>query len=241
MNPLQTYFPFGPPIGYAKLPKELVDDLNKGCDDIVKDKELSKSQDYSSYLVGQVEQELLIPKDIINKWSKWFVTQVRAYVTGDFNQLYLPEQSIVEASKEQVLQTISRTQINVQSAWYVRSFAGDYNPIHTHTACQLTCVGFLKVPDLSNERKKGGAERVGSGQVHTKYTPSGALEILSNSGFNEKAFFEHDRISFTPKVGNWYLFPSNLRHTAYPFKCDGERRSFSINMNINILKGETDK
>ena len=41
MKPLQTYFPFGPPIGYAELPKELVNDFNKGCDDIVKDKELS--------------------------------------------------------------------------------------------------------------------------------------------------------------------------------------------------------
>ena len=38
---LKTYFPFGPPIGYAKLPKELVNDLNKGCDDIIRNEELS--------------------------------------------------------------------------------------------------------------------------------------------------------------------------------------------------------
>ena len=42
MKSLQTYFPFGPPIGYAELPKELVNDLNKGCDDIIKDEEISK-------------------------------------------------------------------------------------------------------------------------------------------------------------------------------------------------------
>ena len=30
MKPLQTYYPFGPPIGYAELPKELVNDFNKG-------------------------------------------------------------------------------------------------------------------------------------------------------------------------------------------------------------------
>ena len=79
---MKTYFPYGPPIGYAKLPDELVNDFNKGCDNIVKDKELSKSEDWSHQLVGQVEQELLIPKDIINKWGKWFGTQVRAYVKG---------------------------------------------------------------------------------------------------------------------------------------------------------------
>ena len=95
MKPLQTYFPFGPPIGHAELPKELVNDFNKGCDDIVKDKELSKSVDWSHNLVGQVEQELLIPADIINKWGKWFGTQVREYISEYFNQLYIPNQNIL--------------------------------------------------------------------------------------------------------------------------------------------------
>ena len=233
MESLQTYFPFGPPIGYAELPKELVNDFNEGCDNIVRDKELSKSADYSHALVGQVEQELLIPEDIINKWGKWFGTQVRIYVTGYFNQLFIPNQNLLGASKEQIAQTISRTQINVQSAWYIRSFAGDYNPIHVHTDCELSCVGFLKVPDLSKERKKH--------KTDPNRSPAGALEILNNSGSNEKAFFENDRIGFVPKVGNWYLFPANLRHTVYPFRCDGERRSFSINMKTNIFKGATDK
>ena len=66
MTQLQTYFPFGPPIGHAVLLDELINDLNKGCDDIVKDEELAKSQDWSHNLVGQVEQELLIPREIFN-------------------------------------------------------------------------------------------------------------------------------------------------------------------------------
>ena len=227
MNSLQTYFPFGPPIGHAKLPKELVDDLNKGCDDIVDDKKLSKSADHSHALVGQVEQELLIPADIINKWGKWFGTQVRAYVSGYFNQFDIPEQNILTASKAQSSQAVSRTQISIKSAWYIRSFAGDYNPIHTHTDCELSCVGYLKVPDLSGERKKTPQ---GKG-------PNGVLEILNNTGSSDKSFYENDAIGFTPKIGNWYLFPANLRHAVYPFKSNGERRSFSINMNTNMFKG----
>jgi len=225
---MKTYFPFGPPIGHAILPDELVNDLNKGCDDIVKDKELSKSQDWSHQLVGQVEQELLIPKNIINKWGKWFGTQARAYVSGYFDQLSVPEQNIFAASKEQSLQAVNRIQVDVKSAWYIRSFAGDYNPIHTHTDCELTCVGFLKVPDLSGERKK---DRINNG----------VLEIVSNVGSSDKTFYENNRIGFTPKVGNWYLFPANIRHLVYPFKCDGERRSFSINMNTNMFKGASKK
>ncbi len=158
MKPLQTYYPFGPPIGYAELPKELVNDLNKGCDDIVKDEELSKSADWSQQLVGQVEQELKIPNDIINKWGKWLGTQVQTYMSQYFNQLFVPQQTILTATREQAFRNINQIKIDVISAWYIRSFAGDYNPLHTHTDCELTCVGFLKVPDLSGERKKGDAE-----------------------------------------------------------------------------------
>ena len=229
---MKTYFPFGPPIGHVKLPDELVNDLNKGCDDIVKDKELSKSQDWSHQLVGQVEQELLIPKNIINKWGKWFGTQVRAYVSGYFDQFAIPEQNILIASKEQTLQAVNKVQTNVKSAWYIRSFAGDYNPLHTHTDCELTCVGFLKVPDLSGERKKTPYSRGGS---------NGVLEILSNSGCTDNLFYENDVVGLYPKVGNWYVFPANLRHAVYPFKCDGERRSFSINMNTNMFKKSSEK
>ena len=229
MKPLQTYFPFGPPIGHAELPKELVNDFNKGCDDIVKDEELSKSQNWSHNLVGQVEQELLIPKDIINKWGKWFGAQARVYMSGYFNQLYIPEQNILTADKSTALLAISKMQIDVVAAWYIRSFAGDYNPIHTHSNCHLTCVGYLKVPDLSKERKKKGSNQ--------KYSPGGALEILSSVGVTD-SFFENDRFAFTPKVGNWYLFPANIRHAVYPFKCDGERRSFSINMNTNMFSNK---
>ena len=229
---MKTYFPYGPPIGYAKLPDELVNDLNKGCDDIVKDKELSKSSDHSQSLVGQVEQELLIPADIINKWGKWLGTQVRAYVSGYFEQFGIPEQNILTASKEQASQAVNRIQTNVKSAWYIRSFAGDYNPLHTHTDCELTCVGFLKVPDLSGERKK--THHVGKG-------PNGVLEVLNNTGSSDKLSFENDRIGFYPKVGNWYLFPANIRHLVYPFRCDGERRSFSINMSTNMFKNPSEK
>ena len=228
---MQTYFPFGPPIGHATLPKELVNDFNKGCDDIIKDKELLKSSDHSHALVGQVEQELLIPADIINKWGKWLGAQVRAYVSGYFNQFDIPEQNILTASKEQASQAVDRIQTNVKSAWYIRSFAGDYNPLHTHTDCELTCVGFLKVPDFSNERRK---------TPHGKGS-NGVLEVLNNTGSADNLSFENDSIGFTPKVGNWYLFPANLRHAVYPFRCDGERRSFSINMNTNMFKKSSEK
>ena len=224
---MRTFFPFGPPIGHAELPKEMIDDLNKGCDKIAKDKELSKSEDWSQNLVGQVNQETLIPKDILNKWGNWFATQVKAYIAQYLAQMYIPEQQLfkTDMSYEQLVKNVgSKTSITVQSAWYVRSFAGDYNPIHTHTDCELTCVGFLKTPDWSKEDKK----------EKKLFSDSGNLQLISNAGGDSvRHFFENDTIRFVPKVGNWYLFPANIRHLVYPFRSKGERRSFSINMNTN--------
>ena len=227
---LKTYFPYGPAIGHAKLPDELVNDLNKDCDNIVKDKELSKTQDWSHALVGEVEQELLLSNDIVNKWGSWFGLQVRAYVAAYFNQLTIPNQNIFSVPMKEALQAANNLQINVQSAWYIRSFAGDYNPIHTHGNCELTCVGFLKVPDLSGEQKNDKARN-----------NNGVLEVIGSAGYNDLTFFENDRIGFTPEVGNWYLFPASLRHGVYPFKADGERRSFSINMSTNLFKRASEK
>ena len=222
---MRTFFPFGPPIGHAELPKEMIDDLNKGCDKIAKDKELSKSEDWSQNLVGNVEQEILIPKDILNKWGNWFATQVKAYIAQYLAQMYIPEQQLfkTDMSYEQLVKNVgAKTSITVLSAWYVRSFAGDYNPIHTHTECELTCVGFLKTPDFAKENKKKNS------------SSNGELQLISNSGGdNARHFFENDTIRFLPKVGNWYLFPSNIRHQVYPFSSKSERRSFSINMSTN--------
>ena len=227
---LKTYFPYGPAIGHAKLPDELVNDLNKDCDNIVKNKELSKTQDFSHALVGEVEQELLLSNDIVNKWGSWFGLQVRAYVAAYFNQLTIPNQNIFSVPIEEALQAANNLQINVQAAWYIRSFTGDYNPLHTHGNCELTCVGFLKVPDISGEQKNERGRN-----------NSGVLEVVGSAGYNDFTFFENDRIGFTPKVGNWYLFPATLRHTVYPFKADGERRSFSINMSTNMFKPPSEK
>ena len=231
---MKTYYTFGPPIGHAELPKEMIDDFNKGCDDIAKDKELSKSADWSHSLVGQVNQEILIPKEILNKWGNWFAGQVKSYIAQYLAQMYIPEQQLFKTDLpyEEVVKNVgSKTSITVLSAWYVRSFAGDYNPIHTHTECELTCVGFLKTPDFAKENRKKNS------------SSNGELQLLSNGGGEARHFFENDSIRFIPKVGNWYLFPSNIRHLVYPFNCKGERRSFSINMNTNRFErpGEPSK
>ena len=35
-----------------------------------------------------------------------------------------------------------------------------------------------------------------------------------------------------PRVGDFYIFPSYMFHSVYPFKSPGERRSFSMNLSV---------
>ena len=105
--------------------------------------------------------------------------------------------------------------INLKNLWVVRQFKNEYNPIHFHSG-DISGVGYLKVP--SNISK-------GDKKVETHGTIDfihGSKSFLNNSIFNHK-----------PKVGDLILFPNYLMHTAYPFKKNGERRSFSFNLSLD--------
>ncbi len=65
--------PFGPRIAKLKIPKNLINKINKEIDRIVDNQNLSKRFDYSKELVGQVSQELQLPKAFINKYLKNFL------------------------------------------------------------------------------------------------------------------------------------------------------------------------
>ena len=105
--------------------------------------------------------------------------------------------------------------IFIKNFWVVRQFKNDYNPIHFHDG-NVSGVGYLKIP---SNLTKGNKKIKTNGTIDFIY---GSKSFLNNSIFNHK-----------PKVGDLILFPNNLMHTAYPFKSDGERRSFSFNIDID--------
>ena len=47
---------------------------------------------------------------------------------------------------------------------------------------------------------------------------------------------ERGTMLITPEEGMLLLFPSNLLHTVYPFKGDGERRSVAFNCHWSAIK-----
>ena len=196
--------PFGPSIGRCKLPPELIDDFNKDCNNIIKSDKKVKDRDWSHALVGNVTQELTIDPEVFKKWTPYFEKMLTAYVQAHGDD-----------------PATAFTKLNFKAAWYVRTFAGDFNPSHYHTNCHISSVGYLTIPEGLNK------EQEQKNKAH-----AGGLEIQ----FGQCQLFSVNTVRVRPEVGDFFIFPWWMRHMVYPFKTKGERRSFSFNTELEIKK-----
>ena len=64
---LKVISPFGPKIAKLKFSKQLINKINREVDKINLNKSLTRKLDYSKKLVGQVKQEISLPKSFIKK------------------------------------------------------------------------------------------------------------------------------------------------------------------------------
>ena len=104
---------------------------------------------------------------------------------------------------------------SIKNLWVVRQFKNEYNPVHYHDGF-VSAVGYLMVPKNLTKSKK-------------KIKTNGTIDFINGS----KSLLNNSIHNHNPKVGDLILFPNNLMHTAYPFKSNGERRSFSFNIEID--------
>ena len=193
---MKVVTPFGPKIGIIKIPKKIINQINKEFEKIVKNKNLSKKNDYSKKLVGQVKQEIELSKSFINKYLKQFINEnINKFLKKALNK--------------------KSTKIKIKNLWVVKQLKNDYNPIHFHNG-DLSGVGYLKIPKNLTRGNK-------------KLKTNGTIDFIHGS----KSFLSNSIYNHIPKVGDLILFPNYLMHTAYPFKKDGERRSFSFNLEVD--------
>ena len=178
-----------------------------------------------------------IPKDIVNKinqevekilrdekrlkksdYSRKLVGEVRQEIKlgSKFIQKNLLK-FISFNVKKYIKKSINRNvkKIDLLNLWVVRQFKNEYNPIHFHGG-NISGVGYLKIP--KNITKS-----------HKRLKTNGTIDFIHGS----KSFLNNSLFNHNPKVGDMILFPNYLMHTAYPFKRDGERRSFSFNINVD--------
>ena len=105
--------------------------------------------------------------------------------------------------------------VKIINFWVVRQYAHEYNPVHFHDG-HVSGVGYLKIPKQLNQDKK-------------QLQINGSIDFISGT----KMFLNNSIFNHKPKIGDVILFPNYLMHTAYPFSVEGERRSFSFNVEID--------
>lgn len=196
------FTPFGPMLGYVRMPDALVDHLNATMSD--------QLADHSGSLVGKVRQELLFDKPIVDTAARYLGNALIEYhirashrgAFGDYDH-----------------QT-KRYELNIGAGWFVRQFEHEYNPLHIHTGCALSCVGYLKLPD--------GIEAEWEEDYRDHHPSHGHLQFAHGTDTH----YSVSNFMVRPRVGDFYIFPSYMFHCVYPFNTQGERRSFSMNLSI---------
>ena len=105
---------------------------------------------------------------------------------------------------------------SIKNLWVVRQFKNEYNPVHYHNGF-VSAVGYLMVPKNLTKSKKN-------------LKTNGTIDFINGT----KTYLTNSIHNHIPKTGDMIIFPNNLMHTAYPFNVDGERRSFSFNIDLDI-------
>jgi uncharacterized protein (TIGR02466 family) len=108
----------------------------------------------------------------------------------------------------------------IESAWINSMVAGEYNPIHCHINCDWSAVIFLKLPNglkQEQEKHKGSASKPGG--------------ITFLAGPTVQNYINYK--TFTPEVGDIFIFPKSLYHFVEPFKSTGERITLAFNLQLD--------
>ena len=202
-----------------QFPEDVMSEINEHIDNTI----IPSNKDYSKGLVGQISHG--------KRSAQLHFPHNDEGVGKQFSDV------ITRLGSEYIDRVVGiRSEIEMQSMWTVHSYEGDYNPVHDHgtkTPMGLSCILYLKVPPqiekLGNpaEHFEGLNESSGAvdGFTYLTWGVNGMRDINILRPITEEYV--------KPEVGTMLMFPAWLRHGVMPFFGEGERRTFSCNMNVS--------
>jgi len=191
------------------LPPMVLEKMIEISDEVLAD---SKRISWGENLAGQIKEELLIEPKLLKKENllDFFGNMVQEYV----HQCNLQQ---APSDQHQHMETVkNHIHVTMNSMWIVEQQPGEYNPIHTHTGCDVSAVMYLKAPNFLPSEK---IERNDDGTIYFIGSSSAKGKLKTNS------------LKVKPTPGAFFIFPSHLLHTVYPYKTNDNfaRRSVSFN------------
>ena len=158
------YRPFGPSIGQASIPEDLINKINNYIDELIKDEERAKKQDVGKILAGNVTQEFDLDHQFSAEcgWTEFLSKECAIWVK--------------QATGKKM------TKFNLIGSWVVRQFQNEYNPIHFHGG-HVSGVGYLKVPKSLGGTFQENKRNNNNGEIHLIH---GSKQFLSDAVFKIK-------------------------------------------------------
>ena len=120
--------------------------------------------------------------------------------------------------------------MNINSIWVNEMKAGDYNPVHIHQGKLFTGLSSVMILKLPKD--------MGPEVARPDQPMNGQLQILGSANGQ----FVTADYSPQMKIGDFYIFPYDMRHVVYPFTNKKEkRRTLSCNCDVSydLLKSRT--
>ena len=202
----------------AEIPLDVIDEVNSHIDDVI----IPSRKDQSQGLVGQINRD--------ERSAQWNFPHDDDGVGEQFSSVLL------RLGKDYVKHAINmNVETDIQTMWTIHSYEGDYNPMHDHgtrTSMGLSCILYLKVPPqieaLDNPAENfaglNGASGAVDGFTYLQWGTNGMRDVNMLRPITEEYV--------KPEVGTLIMFPAWMRHGVMPFFGEGERRTFSANINI---------
>ena len=199
------------------LPPMILEKMIELSDEVLAD---SKRISWGKNLAGQIKEELLIEPKLLEK-------EKLIDFFGNMVQEYIHQCNLQQAPPDQHQHLLSNVKkhihVVINSMWIVEQQPGEYNPIHTHTGCDISSVMYLKAPNFLPSEK-------------TKRDDDGTIYFIGNS--SPKTKLNTNSLKIKPTPGAFFIFPSHLQHTVYPYKTNDNfaRRSVSFNASFEYKK-----
>jgi len=214
----------------VEIPTDVINEINTHIDETI----IPNNKDFSDQLVGQINRDTKSAQlKFPHKDDE--VGEMVAGLLQKLGQTYI--KNVVE--KEGILSS-KNTVVTTESMWTVHSYEGDYNPLHDHgtaTPIGLSCILYLKVPDQIKALPNPAEEFYGLNSSSGS-TDGFTYFVWGNHGMRDINMLRPATEEYVkPEEGVLLMFPSWLRHSVNPFFGEGERRTFSANMNV-ILDGK---
>ena len=203
----RNVIPLGQYVMHTKVPLEIFNNINSIYETKFKDLRPANKQ-----LVGKIKNEHSLYYSGVNSDKQTSHNFLSQYVLDWFLSVYTEYLNI---------KRIIPMEMKISSIWVNEMRDNEYNPVHIHQGSiftGLSSVMILKLPSHYGEEYSAGNQPC-----------NGKLQIIGNSNGQ----FASTDYQPELKVGDFYIFPYDMRHTVFPFNSTNQvRRTLAANCDI---------